>query len=847
MKKRIFLRLLAFAVTLVVFVNAVAVSAFALSNNEWEYSVISEEEKTVKLTDYLGASAIVDIPETVDGYTVKAYSSTLFLGNTAVKEVTVPDGIEEIGASCFYNCSSLEKVTLPKSVSFIQTSAFFGCSSLKEIKISLLNLSYSSKDGVLYDRLKTKLLLYPAGKTDASFTVPRTVEKIENRAFRNCSNLKTVVLGEKTTEIGSGAFQNCTSLTDVSLINGIKRIADSAFSGCSSLNGMVLPQGLVEIGELAFSDCKSLESITIPEGVTDICKYAFSGCTALNSIMLPSTLTSIGASAFENTGWYNSQENGVLYLGDYLICYKETVILPDVPEGSYDGPVANGENSNCENVSENEIDAQSAESVDYSARITTFSVVVPDGIRLIADNAFYYIDELDSITMPESVLYIGSNAFTECTQLVKVNMSDNVISIGESAFSGCMFLSTIRLSKGLTEISDYMFANCVFLKSIEIPASVTRIGYRAFYNCKRLVKLTLPDGLLRIADSAFFGCEKLVNATIPKSVQSIENYAFSNTGWYSAQPDGILYLDGCVLGVKGALNETNVNIADGTRLIAEHAFFRSDSITDITIPSSVQYIGKDAFYGTGWYSAQPSGLVILDGCLLDVKGEITDEKVILPNDVRVIAVEALQGCKNVESFTLPEATAFVNDGAFKECTALESVKFCNSQCYVSEKAGTIPSDVTLGSYKGSEVEGYAQRLGYKFKPIIGTVSLNSVYSLGDLDDDGEVSLKDRLVLLDIIAGKLEPVGTAIQAADLNKDGKIDTGDIEVLVLVIVNARGDINEDGNVDLQDYALSREAVVERVTLSSAQFIIADINKDNAVDAFDIFLIDKIINSLI
>jgi hypothetical protein len=87
----------------------------------------------------------------------------------------------------------------------------------------------------------------------------------------------------------------------------------------------------------------------------------------------------------------------------------------------------------------------------------------------------------------------------------------------------------------------------------------------------------------------------MTSVTIPNSVTSIGGYAFSGTGWYNAQPDGILYLDNWLLGYKGTQPAGNLTINNGTKGIADWAFYGCSSLTSVTIPNSVTSIGYSAF------------------------------------------------------------------------------------------------------------------------------------------------------------------------------------------------------------------------------------------------------------
>ena len=147
----------------------------------------------------------------------------------------------------------------------------------------------------------------------------------------------------------------------------------------------------------------------------------------------------------------------------------------------------------------------------------------------------------------------------------------------------------------VTSIDNNAFYDCHNLTSITIPSSVTSIGLQAFSRCYKLTSITIPSNVNSIGRYAFYECIGLTSITIPSSVTSIGENPFQNTKWYDSQPDGLLYLDNWLLGYKGDRPTGNLSIATGTRGIADNALYSCNSLTSITIPSSVTSIGRSTF------------------------------------------------------------------------------------------------------------------------------------------------------------------------------------------------------------------------------------------------------------
>ena len=146
--------------------------------------------------------------------------------------------VTSIGSWVFYGCSKLTRVSIPDSVTSIGYAAFSKCLRLKSIDVGEGNTGYLSEDGVLFDKNKTVLIHFPAGK-GAHYTIPGGVTSIGDHAFIKCVSLTSVTIPDSVTSIGALAFRDCFGLKNVRIPDSITNIKDWAFSSCDNLKSII--------------------------------------------------------------------------------------------------------------------------------------------------------------------------------------------------------------------------------------------------------------------------------------------------------------------------------------------------------------------------------------------------------------------------------------------------------------------------------------------------------------------------------------------------------------------------------------------------------------------------------
>ena len=430
--------------------------------------------------------------------------------------------------------------------------------------------------GVKYSKDRKRLLKAPK-YIKGEYHIRRGTICICDDAFYYCTGLTSIVIPEGVKEIGWGAFNGCTGLTSIVIPEGVTKIGGRAFHGCTSLTSIVIPEGVKEIGWGAFNGCTGLTSIVIPEGVTKIGRCAFLGCTSLTDIAV-----SVGNSS------YVSKNNCCL--------------------------------------------SKDLRRLIFGCRTS----IIPEGVSVIEENAFYGCTGLTSIVIPEGVKEIGWGAFNGCTGLTSIVIPEGVTKIGRCAFLGCTSLTDIAVSvgnssyvsknncclskdlrrlifgcrtsiipEGVSVIEEYAFYGCTGLACIVIPEGVKEIGYGAFSGCTGLTGVVIPEGVKEIGYGAFSGCTGLTGIVIPEGVTEIDCGAFggcTNLTTISVSVDNPSYvsINNCCLSkdlrrlIFGCRSSI---IPDGVSMIEWDAFRDCAGLTSIRIPDSVTAIGVSAFYG----------------------------------------------------------------------------------------------------------------------------------------------------------------------------------------------------------------------------------------------------------
>lgn len=147
---------------------------------------------------------------------VKELGSGVFSSCNELYEIDLGNGVETLAYGVFRNCKKLNNVKIGSSLRKFEFDAFENCTELKAFEVDSNNSYFmNDENGVLYNKDKTTLLIYPAGNDLETYTVPDGVTKIDRYSFEYATNLTKIILPTSLSNIGSSAFNGCSNLSSV--------------------------------------------------------------------------------------------------------------------------------------------------------------------------------------------------------------------------------------------------------------------------------------------------------------------------------------------------------------------------------------------------------------------------------------------------------------------------------------------------------------------------------------------------------------------------------------------------------------------------------------------------------
>ena len=541
---------------------------------------------------------------------VTSIGNGAFLGCSSLTSINIPNSVTAIEISAFWRCTNLNSITvstsntmydsrdncnaiietstnklivgcsnsiIPNSVTTIESYAFSECSGLTSINIPNSVTTIGERAFALCSGL-------------TSINIPNSVTTIGNLAFWRCTNLNSLTVSTNNTMYDSR--DNCNAIIESS--------TNILIVGCRNT---IIPNSVTIIGRFAF-DASRLNSITIPNSVTIIEEYAFRDCFDLTSITIPKSVTAIGNSAFSDcpnltkvtvditepldiqSKTFTNRANATLFVpkgckskyqaADYWKEFKNIVEISPFIEFA-DAKVKELSVANWDTDHDGELSMAEAAAVTSlgtvfkKSQITSFNELQYfTGLTSIGKDAFN-ASTLMSVILPENITSLEENAFLDCKSLVSITLPSKVQTIGLNALSGCTAMVDITVdgqNESLCSVDGVLFskdkktliqypaalgtaytvpegtktiARDAFymsgLESILLPSTLTELAYDAFGYSKKLTELTIPEGVTTIGEYILDHCSALTTLTIPSTVtaigQRMANYCTAITDVYT--------------------------------------------------------------------------------------------------------------------------------------------------------------------------------------------------------------------------------------------------------------------------------------------------------------------------
>ncbi len=636
-----------------------------------------------------------------------------------------------------YDYRGSSNVRIRSNTSAIRRGAFEG---VKTKRFSVSGGSYfKAVDGVLYSKDGKLLVKYPTEKSGA-FTVPSTVTKIADGAFKNCTKLTKVTIPSSVTSIGEACFKKATGLQRVCIKGGVETIQEETFLGCNKLVTVELPATVKKLKSYCFEDCEKLESIELPNEITYMGRSAFEDCASLKEVRCPDALRVIEDEAFYDcvnlTGVTNTAQIEKIKEKAFAHCTN----LSGFVFGENINTVEEWAFANCNKLGE---------------------VKIPKGLTQISEEAFinsassYVVEEnnpnyasQDGLLMNESKTKLIQASSQNTGAL---NIPAGVTEIGWSALNDSRY-SVITIPEGVTEVGIEMFADCNYLTTISLPATIDNVKQVSEYSYEdvvipKLERVLIPDtnekyrsedGVLYTkngGEMVFFpmgrkgvfslpdGCKKI---GIHLDINQLSGISVSANNKYYSSKDGVLY------------------DAKGKKICGYPA-----KKTEYTIPkqvTNIKYLNDVKYHinickiqvekGNDKFSAKAGVVFSKDGTTLWFYPPEKPGKYTVPKKVTKIKTDAFWQAKKLTSLTISENVC--NGGSrfyFSSCSNLKDLtirdgklnafrayfSYCNKLKKISLPSNvmgvglwSLPEGVTVYGWDNDSARSYAEDVNGRF-------------------------------------------------------------------------------------------------------------------------------------
>ncbi len=532
------------------------------------------------------------------------YARNLYINNTLVTELAIPDNISEIKDYAFCNCDAITQVTIPNSVTSIGRLAFYDCDGLTEI------------------------------------TIPNNVTNIEYQTFYSCSALMQVTIGSGIKSIEADAFRNCSALMSVySQATTAPTLGNNPFSYTSF--------------DLVFIPANSTESYIekwgngytyIEEGSDTELSVHVETPGSLAAAVIVAGSTPAKVTRLKVTGTLNDDDFDILktYMTKLYSLDLSGITNTTLPDKAFQDKAT---------LIDIKLPANLTAIPNYAFDACKFtSIDIPNSVVSIGNSAFYECTSLKEVSLSDNLTNIGSSAFYGCSSLGSITIPGSVVSMKDKSFYGCDALKQVNIENignwcaitfssasanplcyvnnfyvdnqlvtdlvipdDVTAVSKYAFTNATNLESVTFGSHVENIAYNAFQNCTNINKLTCLSTEPPVVSGTAF-------TTINPKICQLEVPATAVMDYITA-PVWSTFENMSFITVDEATHLLNLHIGQDGRIIYEGNSYSNGHILEVptSTPVTLQisapagYILESVNYNGTDYTAQVSeeGLLTL--------------------------------------------------------------------------------------------------------------------------------------------------------------------------------------------------------------------------------------------
>lgn len=634
-------------------VRAIAVDILRMMELEGRY-----------LVEFLINLKHVEIPEGIE-----KIGKSAFFDKRGIISVKFPSTLKEIESRAFRNCISLETVVFQQSQAVIHEDAFKNCSSLKEVR-TLDGTSYKMEGigglsgeevpplvreihrQVLGNfRLSGSLLLKYLGN-ESRVVIPEGVVCIAEEAFAGNEAVERVILPDTVETIGAGAFRGCLILQTINFPARLKYLGAGAFENCVKLLRILLPDGLEKVEDQVFKHCRRLRELSFGKAVRSIGEQAFYGCVSLGKVDFPDSLVSVGNMAFYRCRALN-----------------EIRLLPGTEKV---GSLAFAQSG----VKRVHIEASGREfgSDIFFQCPGLRTVVLDEGVRHIPDKLAYGCTALKSVTLPDTLESVGRNVW-EYTPFLNNWLENRDEDSGVIFWDGRDLEGDVFLPKEIRIVAGGAFYGNHSLTAVHFPGHITWVGGAALKGCASLRRVTWPMAVTTAQPEVFSGCislEAVVSASDSSEVEERSEPRFDQDIPWSFIGDRAFY---------NCRRLSHISWKD-VQGIGKEAFSGCISLIPEKACSLLQ-VGEGAFEGVGGIREE-SGLSVVGSII--VSGGHCKGEVCVPEGITAIAPFAFSENRQITEVVLPETLCHIGEGAFFGCSGLRDIRFPSALCVIGARA-----------------------------------------------------------------------------------------------------------------------------------------------------------------